>query len=248
MTPIDYIRVDADILLRQDLSSTEKLVLGLIKNFNSKGLRLSNGEIGRHIGSKPDTVTGIIRSLKDKHLIEIKNGQSRYRGIFYSALKSGVKSNSTPENNRATPDYNRVYSGEKSGHNRSNKKNKTPTPIGMELSSFLLDKILARKPDYRKPSIPAWAVHIDRMLSIDHRKPEIIRQVITWAQGDSFWQNNILSTETLRKQFDRLELGMNKVKPGQAEAPAYKPPTEPTPYQLEMQRIQKQGAIKNVKS
>jgi len=141
-----------------------------------------------------------------------------------------------------------TYFGENSKHNKNNYNNKTPTAGAVELASFLLDKILARKPDFRKPSIPAWAVHIDRMLSIDHRKPEVVRRVIAWVQQDSFWQNNILSTDKLRKQFDRLELGMNKVKPGQAEAETYKPPTEPTPYQLEMKRIQEQGAIKNVKS
>ena len=46
------------------------------------------------------------------------------------------------------------------------------------------------------------------MIRLDKRKPERIEAVIRWCQQDPFWQSNILSAETLRKQFDRLELRM----------------------------------------
>ena len=38
-----------------------------------------------------------------------------------------------------------------------------------------------------------------------------IKEVIIWCQQDDFWYKNILSTEKLRKQYDRLV--MNMVKP-----------------------------------
>ena len=53
-----------------------------------------------------------------------------------------------------------------------------------------------------------WAKHIDLAIRIDNRTPEELRAVIEWCQGDSFWQNNILSTEKLRKQFDKLWMQM----------------------------------------
>lgn len=74
------------------------------------------------------------------------------------------------------------------------------------LASLLLQKIRERKPDYKEPNLQSWAKDIDLMLRIDKRKPEIIEKVILWCQADDFWQNNILSTRKLRKQFDRLEL------------------------------------------
>jgi hypothetical protein len=86
----------------------------------------------------------------------------------------------------------------------------------ISLSNLLLLKIRERKPDFHpNPKsngnlIKAWAKHIRLMLINDKRSPPQIRAVIEWCQEDSFWQNNILSTEKLRKQFDQLELKMSK--------------------------------------
>lgn len=87
------------------------------------------------------------------------------------------------------------------------------------LSELLLDLILARKPNLKvgqsakkEKTIQAWAVHIDRMIRLDNSTPERIEAVVRWCQTDDFWQNNILSTAKLRKQFDQLEMKMTKVK------------------------------------
>jgi len=78
------------------------------------------------------------------------------------------------------------------------------------LSELLQNLILGRKPDFKKPNLQKWAIHIDRMIRLDNRKPETIEKVIRWCQTDDFWQNNILSTAKLRKQFDKLELRMGQ--------------------------------------
>ncbi|MBT9164561.1 MAG: hypothetical protein DDT23_00562 [candidate division WS2 bacterium] len=83
-----------------------------------------------------------------------------------------------------------------------------PTQIEFGLSKLLLDKIIERKPDYKKPDLQKWARHIDLMIRIDKRDPEKIRQIIEWCQADDFWQNVILSTEKLRKQYDKIDLQM----------------------------------------
>lgn len=46
------------------------------------------------------------------------------------------------------------------------------------------------------------------MLRHDNRTEEDIGAVLEWCQGNSFWQNNILSTDKLRKQYDRLYMEM----------------------------------------
>lgn len=77
------------------------------------------------------------------------------------------------------------------------------------LSTLLLDLIKNRNPNHRKPNLKTWAVHIRRLIDLDKRSPEEIRAVIEFSQRDSFWQNNILSTEKLRQKFDQLWLKMN---------------------------------------
>ena len=48
------------------------------------------------------------------------------------------------------------------------------------------------------------------MLRIDKRSVEDIEAVIRWCQQDDFWHKNILSTDKLRKQFDKLYIAMPK--------------------------------------
>jgi hypothetical protein len=81
------------------------------------------------------------------------------------------------------------------------------------LSLFLLNNIRKRKPDFKIPNLQKWAVQSDYILRIDKRDIEEVKNVIAWIQKDEFWQDNILSTAKLRKQYDKLVLKMNKVKP-----------------------------------
>ncbi len=74
------------------------------------------------------------------------------------------------------------------------------------LAKLLLDLILLRNPEYKKPNLQFWTKHIDYMIRIDKRKPEDIEYMINWCQQDNFWQSNILSTEKLRRQYDQLFL------------------------------------------
>jgi hypothetical protein len=95
-------------------------------------------------------------------------------------------------------------------------KNYCPTSEEVRLAALLGELILARKPDFqnvlkaKKNGWQQWAKNISAMLRLDNRPADRIEAVVKWSQGDSFWQNNILSTEKLRKQFDKLELRMSE--------------------------------------
>lgn len=77
------------------------------------------------------------------------------------------------------------------------------------LAELLLNLILARKPNFKKPNLQSWAKDIDRMLRLDKRTPDRVETVIRWTQQDPFWQANVLSASTLREKFDQLELKMS---------------------------------------
>lgn len=78
------------------------------------------------------------------------------------------------------------------------------------LSCLLFQKIRERKPNFREPNLRAWSTWVDKLLRLEGRTAKSIENVIVWCQKDDFWQNNILSTEKLRKQIDQLELKMEK--------------------------------------
>ncbi|HWP96139.1 MAG TPA: hypothetical protein VN426_04755 [Syntrophomonadaceae bacterium] len=68
----------------------------------------------------------------------------------------------------------------------------------------LLVKILDHLPGYKKPDLQKWAKSMDSILRLDKRPAEEVKAVILFAQGDTFWQANILSVDKLRKHYDRL--------------------------------------------
>ncbi len=93
------------------------------------------------------------------------------------------------------------------------KENYSPNSDEVRMSKLLLDLILLRNPNHRKPNLQKWCVHVHRMLYADKRGRGEVEAVIRWCQSNNFWQNIILSTEKLRKQFDQLKLKMDHENP-----------------------------------
>ena len=99
---------------------------------------------------------------------------------------------------------------------------KTIKPVSdaaVSLAELLRDQINARSPDGiplvgPKTSMRSWAVHFQRMISIDNRSSPDIESVIKWSQADPFWGNNILSPAKLREKWAQLVLKMNGIRGG----------------------------------
>ncbi len=83
---------------------------------------------------------------------------------------------------------------------------------------MLLDSLIReRNPKQKKltsSNEQTWAKHIDRLIRLNKQTVGDIEKVIRWCQADDFWQNNILSTAKLRKQFDALTLRMKPKQQG----------------------------------
>jgi len=115
MSPkIEYIRIDADILLNPFISLRAKVLLSLVKSFSDRGLMLSNQELAKILCCSEDRITKLLVEIKA--YIQIVNPGSRYRKIFYSVENSGVetellrrkqrsKNDSTPSFKPATPSF-----------------------------------------------------------------------------------------------------------------------------------------------
>lgn len=161
-----------------------------------------------------------IRYLKSRHAVTTRKAT---RGMYITIVNYDTYQNldsyrshteNQPKDRQKT---DRRHTINKNGNN-DNKY--SPTSIEARLSELLLSLILDRKtnfrlgqPDCRKKTIDRWAIHADRMIRLDKRTPEQVEAVIRWCQQDDFWQNNILSTEKLRRQFDQLELKMRQQNP-----------------------------------
>jgi len=76
--------------------------------------------------------------------------------------------------------------------------------IEFQLSQLLLLKILEHIPGHKLPDLQKWSEEMNLLIRVDKRLEEEIREVILFAQNDSFWKNNILSVRKLRKHYDTL--------------------------------------------
>ena len=129
----------------------------------------------------------------------------------YQALDSYEKtSENTSEETMKKPQRNqKPLSINKNCKNDKNLKNiYSQNSDEFRLSGLLLNLILERNREHKKPDLQKWAWYIDKMIRSDSRKADDIEAVIKWSQTDRFWQNNIISTQKLRDKFDQLKMKM----------------------------------------
>ncbi len=173
--------------------------------------------------SELECATGLTRNTVKKHLrlaIEkniLRAGNAGFSGakkqqkIYFPILNTGGQE--MPPTQKRGSNGDQRGSGDAPNHTITipikDKRPFSSDSIEIKLSQKLFSYILERDPKHKKPDLQEWGVHIDRLIRINKRSPEEIAKVITWCQTDSFWQNNVLCTEKLRKQFDQLTLKMN---------------------------------------
>ncbi|QGF21760.1 putative replication initiator [Bacillus phage vB_BcM_Sam46] len=78
----------------------------------------------------------------------------------------------------------------------------------MKIGQFLFEKIRENFPNTKEPNFDMWANEVRLMMEKDNRSKRDIHDVIVWTANNSFWRKNILSTDKLRKQFDKLLIEM----------------------------------------
>jgi hypothetical protein len=77
-------------------------------------------------------------------------------------------------------------------------------PLDEDAARWMLEKIRLIMPNFKQPRIEAWANEIRIMRQADKRTHEEIREVFDFANKHHFWGKNILSPQSLRKQWDKL--------------------------------------------
>jgi len=90
-----------------------------------------------------------------------------------------------------------------------NLKTFCPNSDELRLASLLFSLILERNPGHKKPKLQSWAKSFDLLLRVDKRELLEVENLLRWCQSDPFWQNNILSPDKFRKQYDQLRIKKN---------------------------------------
>jgi len=96
------------------------------------------------------------------------------------------------------------------------KRTRTPadfTPKVREVGEQMVNCLVRSKPNYVPPrNLSGFLTHVDYLLRLDKRDPQLVIDVFSWALADHFWADKMFKpnpAEYLRKQFDQLEMKMN---------------------------------------
>ena len=236
----------------QDKNTKSLFIHLLLKaNFEDKhwkGIEIKRGQvligrkqISQEINISEQSIRTSLMKLKSTNEITIKSTNKHSIITLnnyetYNYINDNInQQNNHQDNQQLTnnqPTTNQQLTTTKNNKNDKNDKNVenikkiySPDSAEIKLSELLLNLISKRNPNFKKPNIQKWAHHINLMMRIDNQNASDIKKVIEWCQADSFWQNNILSTEKLRKQFDQLYLKMNGDSNGSRPKLTRTPPT-----------------------
>jgi len=123
--------------------------------------------------------------------------------------EGGTKAEQTQNNNKNIKNNNNKKNKESSVRKRRKYIYETHH---MKLAKLLFNKIRENNSNHREPNFKGWANTFRLMMERDKRTGKEIQNMILWTQQHHFWYKNILSADTLRKQFDRLTLEMKQDK------------------------------------
>jgi len=145
-----------------------------------------------------------------EYFLVANNNQVNVNINYVNARNNQVNVNGNPQskvNKSKVNKSNKNLSGDASVPPQEGKEfDKEGIPY--KCSKYLADKILLVNPKAKVPKddkgIFKWCIHIDRLLRLDGKPPEELREVLAFAVKDSFWQSNILSTQTFREKYDQL--------------------------------------------
>jgi hypothetical protein len=76
----------------------------------------------------------------------------------------------------------------------------------LEIAKWISSRVKLINPTCKDPDLTSWSNTVRLMRQIDNRSHQDICALYDWASKHHFWQTNILSPESLRKQWDKLTM------------------------------------------
>ena len=83
------------------------------------------------------------------------------------------------------------------------------TAEDLKTAQWISTRVKVINPSCKAPDITSWSNTVRLMRQIDNRSHQDICALYDWASKHHFWQTNVLSPESLRKQWDKLTMQRN---------------------------------------
>ena len=162
-----------------------------------------------------------------------------------SECQTTVKRVSTYKNDKNDKNEKNI----KDNSRKSAKRTYDEDSIYYQLSVFLFEEMKKNNPEVKHPDFDKWADEVRKMVELDGRKEEQVKNMIIWSQSNDFWKGIVLSTKKLREKYDQMKVqALQPVKKNSWQqnakkeelpewANATKSETKETPLSLEQQKV-----------
>ncbi len=154
---------------------------------------------------------GKYRALQDAETVR---EQTRKRVARHRAKKDEDNQGSCNASTVTVTDSNGSSRHTDTDTDTNKKKNVRFSDRDMKVAAAIYEMVLTLKPDLKPPNLSTWANTVRLMVERDKREHQQIVDLFKWANQHDFWHQNILSPETLRKQWDKLSIQRNANKNG----------------------------------
>ena len=222
----------------------------IAKEFN-EGVSSDNQVVGR-------TLWRWLKKFENEEMLSIKS-TTKYSVITINNWHE-YQSNDNQVSSECQTTVKRVstYKNDKNDKNEKNIKDNSrksakrtydEDSIYYQLSVFLFEEMKKNNPEVKHPDFDKWADEVRKMVELDRRKEEQVKNMIIWSQSNDFWKGIVLSTKKLREKYDQMKVqALQPVKKNSWQqnakkeelpewANATKSETKETPLSLEQQKV-----------
>lgn len=134
-------------------------------------------------------------SINNWHEYQVNDNQVSSDG------QTSVKPLSTYKNDKNVKNDKNINNNSR----KSGKRTYDEDSIHYQLAQFLLEEIKKTNPEVRQPNFQTWSDDMRKMMELDGRKEDQIKNMITWSQEHEFWSGVILSPKKLRDKYDQMK-------------------------------------------
>lgn len=190
--PLNIIKLALETFIRLDMIDMDE-----------RGIFLPNWEKHQNIEA--------LEMYRERERARKQEYRERKRLSLLNGTMSGTCPGQSHENPRLDIDKEEDIDKEINKKNTRQLKYDEDSPP-YKMAFYLLTKIQEWTDKIGQPNMQKWADDCRKILDLDKRHKALVKDVIDWATKDDFWQANILSPATLRKQFEKLCIQMDKTR------------------------------------
>ncbi|WP_277630370.1 helix-turn-helix domain-containing protein [Atopococcus tabaci] len=213
-----YAIIPASVRYDENLTPNAKLLYGEITALcNEKGYCWAGDKYFCELYSvSRGTIQRWMKQLEDNNYIQrtvsYREGTLEIEHRYIHLCDKGMLKNETTPTPKNETDNNTSFNtttnntfNKNTSRNSGKPKYDDDSPY-MELAKGLFAYIRKNNPEAKEPNLQIWADDMRKIVELDKRSVDSVKEVIRWCQTDNFWKGNILSARKLREKFDQLKV------------------------------------------